>query len=144
MTLPEGFPADPGEQYEEAVTEERFPAVVPVRVMFDETIRVPPEFASCMTWTVPLIGAQPAQILQRRYGRYKTKFWCSFPGAGTLYINTKYEPVSLPSPQGFQVTATAAGFVAIPEYEAMQPMYVIASVAGVQLSVMDESYGQVQ
>lgn len=145
MTMPEGFPADPGEIYEEQVTEEWNPAVVPVRVMHDETIRVPPEFASCMTWTITQIGVgAPVQILQRRLHRYKTKFWAFFPGAGTLFLNTKFEPVSNPSPQGFSVTATAAGFVAIPEYEAMQPLYAIATVAGVQLSVMDESYGQVQ
>src|SRR5215469_14895136 len=121
--MTEGIP-DPGEMYEEAVTAEWEPAVVSVRVVHDETIRVPPEFASCVTWTIPQAGiGQPVQVLQRRYHRYKTKFWCNFPGAGTLYLNTKFEPVSLPSPNGFQVTATAAGFVAIPEYESMQPMY---------------------
>ena len=145
MTLPDQFPQDPGEQYEEAVTEEWEPAVVPVRVMHDETIRIPPEFASCMTWAVPQVGVgQPAQILQRRYHRYKAKFLCIFPGAGTLYLNTKFEPVSNPSPQGFAVTATAAGIVPIPEYEAMQGMWVIASIPGIALSVLDESYGQVQ
>lgn len=136
---------DPGEIYEEAVTEEWEPAVVPVRVMHDETIRVPPEFASCMTWTIPQVGAgTPVQILQRRYHRYKTKFLAVFPGAGTLFINTKFEPVSNPSPQGFSITAAAAGMVPVPEYEAMQGMWAIGSIAGIQLSVMDESYGQVQ
>jgi hypothetical protein len=146
MSLPGQFPQDPGEQYEEAVTEEWEPAVVPVRVMHDETIRVPPEFASCMTWTIPQMGVgQPAQILQRMYHRYKTKFLAVFPGAGTLYLNTKFDPLSNPaSPQGFSVTASAAGIVPVPEYESMQGMWAIGSIAGITLSVMDESYGQVQ
>jgi hypothetical protein len=145
VTLPSQWPEDPGEEYEQAVTEEWQPAVVPVRVMHDETIRVPPEFASCMTWPIQQIGVgQPTQILQRRYTRYKTKFLALFPGAGTLFLNTKFEPVSNPSPQGFTVTAAAAGLVPIPEYEAMQGMWAIATIPGVLLSVMDESYGQVQ
>jgi hypothetical protein len=145
MTLPEGFPADPGEVYEEQVAEEWQPAVVPVRVMHDETIRVPPEFASCMTWAITQVGqGAPVQILQRRLHRYKVKFLANFPGAGTLFLNTKFEPVSNPSPQGFAVTVAAAGIMPVPEYEGMQPMYAIATIAGVTLSVMDESYGQVQ
>jgi hypothetical protein len=145
MSLPSDFPPEPGEIYEEQVTQEWEPAVVPVRVMHDETIRVPPEFASCMTWTLPVIGAgSPVQILQRRMQRYKAKFLLNFPGAGTVYINTKFEPVSNPSPQGFNVTLAAAGNMVIPEYESMQPVYAIASITGITLAVLDESYGQVQ
>lgn len=145
MSLPADFPQDAGEQYEQEVTAEWEPAVVPVRVMHNDTIRVPPEFASCMTWPVTQIGVgQPVQILQRRYHRYKAKFLAFFPAAGILYMNTKFEPVSNPSPVGFQVQASAAGLVPIPEYESMQPMWVIGSIAGILLSVVDESYGQVQ
>jgi hypothetical protein len=146
MTLPGQWPPDPGEQYEEMMTEQLEPAVVNVRVMHDETIRVPPEFASCVTFPVPVVGAgSPVQILQRRYHRYKAKFLVNFPAAGTLYINTKFEQLTLPSPQGIQVVSAGAlnNFI-FPEYESMQPMWVIGSIAGITIGVMDESYGQVQ
>lgn len=120
--------------------------VTPVHVLYDESERLSPEFCSCMTWSIPVFGATgviPVQLLQRRYKRYKAKFVVNFTAAGFIVVNTKMEPLTLTSPQGFNVVATAAGNTPLPEYDAMQPMWAVASVAGVTISVWDESYGEV-
>jgi hypothetical protein len=145
MSVSDYLAPEPGEEYEEQMTAQLAPAIVPVHVMLDESETVPPEFASCMTWTIPQTGVgTPVQILQRRYHRMKAKFLANFPGAGTLIINTKYDPLTLPSPQGFMLSVLAAGSAPLPEYDSMQPVWAIATISGITLSVLDESYGQVQ
>jgi hypothetical protein len=143
MTIPYEITEEGGEEYEGNVAEELSPVVVPVRVVFNENERLPPEFAGMMTWAIPQAPLY-ATVLQRAYKRYKAKFIANFPGAGTLYLNTKIDPLTNPSPQGFSVTVTAAGLVPLPEYEAMQPLYAAGSIAGITLAVMDERYGAVQ
>lgn len=144
-TVPEGWAEEAEGEGWAGTNEYDRTVVVPVKVMFDENQRVSPEFASCNTWSVPAIGAgTPIQVLQRQYHRYKAKFMVTFPGAGTLYFNTKYEPLSNPSPSGFSVTVAAAITMPLQEYDAMQPVWFIASIPGIQLSVMDELYGRVQ
>ena len=134
-----------GEEYAEDVAEFD-PAIVPVRVMATENEQLAPSYATCMTWTLPVIGQNvPVMILQKRYKRYKAKFLLNFPAAGSAYINTKFEPLTLATPQGFTVTVSGIFLnMALPEYDAMTPMYAIASIAGVTISVIDEAYGLVQ
>lgn len=129
---------------EEETEDEGGFGVVPVRVVFTENEQLAPSYCSCMTWPVGQVNVSiPTQILPRKEKRYKAKFIVNFPGAGNVILNTKLDPLTLPSPQGFTFTVTAAGNFALPEYDAMQPMYIIASIAGVTISVWDESYGNV-
>lgn len=228
--IPEGWAEEGEGEGWEGTNEYAEAAVVPVRVTFNENERVSPEFAACVTWTVPVIGANlPIQVLQRQYHRYKSKFMATFPAPGTLYYNTKYEPLTNPSPTGFAVTiagtaasaavitpgvpatgvnvqnpnpyavqvvinaagaaitnvsvngvtmgvaagtyyvpafgaisvaytlgpptwlwtnpapvAATGGTIPLLEYDAEPAMWFIASIAGIQLSVIDELYGRVQ
>jgi hypothetical protein len=148
MTIPAQWSEDEGNEAEYSTStpgQENFP-VVPVKVMFTENENVAPEFCSCMTWTVQQIGTasgQQLQVIPRRYRRYKAKFLVTFPGAATLYVNTQPGPLTNPTPQGFQYTVQTAGTVPLPEYDSMQPLYMIGSVAGITVSIWDESYGEV-
>lgn len=143
-TLPEEWGADEGPPFEPNVAEAEYPAVVPVRVVFSETENLPPGFASCMTWPIPVINVgTPLAILQRRQHRFKAQLMLSMPGAGTVTLNTKQEPLSVQ--QGFAFVATAAvSNQVLPPYESQQPLYVIASIAGCTIAVIDQSFGQVQ
>lgn len=143
-TLPEGWlEEDDGEEYEEAMTEQLQPLVVPVRVVESESKRVPPEFAGMMTWPVPQAPSYVG-IVQRSYERYKAKFIVNFPGAGTLYMNTKIDPLTNPTPQGFSLTVAAGGNASLPDYDCQQALYVCGSIAGITIAVMDERFGKVQ
>lgn len=152
-TLPEEWSEESGSEhgaeFEPNVAESEYPAVVPVRVVFSETENLPPEFASFMTWPVGQVNVSaPTQIIQRRYKRFKAQLMISIPAAGTVTINSKFEPLSKDaSPQGWSYTFTAAnnnpGFL-LPPYESQQPLWAIASIAGVTIAVLDQSYGQVQ
>jgi len=139
VTLPYEFEADEPEGYEPNLAEAGSPAVVPVKVMFDENINVAPAFGSCQTWQIT--NAQPVQIIQRQYRRNKAKIWVpgAFGGA-TVFFNTKVEPLMGANPQGVQM---AAFFVL--EYEAQPALYAVASAAGpIAVCVLDMLYGQVQ
>lgn len=148
MTIEQGWTEDESGEadYEQEGNEElgqNF-VPVPVRIVFDENMRLAPTFCSHMTWPVPVVGSDtPIQILPRRETRYKAKFSVVFTAAGTLYTNNRPDPLGNPTPQGAQFTQAAAGTFTIPDYDAMQPMYVIASVAGVTITVWDESFGAV-
>ena len=120
--------------------------VVPVHVVHSESERVAPEFCSTMTWTVPQYGPAgviPVQLLTRRYKRYKAKFIVNFPAAGSLVVSTKIDNLASANPQGFTLALAAAGLYPLPEYDAMQPLYAVGSIAGIIVSVLDESYGEV-
>jgi hypothetical protein len=147
-TLPEEWEGlDTDVDFEPNAAESEYPAVVPVKVVFDETQRLPPGFTSFMTWPIGQVGVSPpTQALQRREHRFKAKFFLNFPAAGTITINSKMEPLTKDAnPQGFAVTVTAAANnLAIPDYDGTQPLFFIASIAGCTVAVMDESFGQVQ
>ena len=146
MTLPYEFGADQDVDFEPNIAESDYPAVVPVKIVMSETENVPPQFASCMTWPIGQVGvASPTQILQRRLHRFKTQFLLNMPGAGVVTFNTKQEPLMNPNPQGFSFTAAAiVANQALPPFESAQPLYVIASIAGCTVAVLDQSYGQTQ
>ena len=225
-TLPEDW-AEEGESsfFEPNVAESQYPAVVPVKVVFSEVENLPPGFATFMTWAIGVVGTSlPTPILQRRLHRYKAKFSINTPGACTVWLNSKQEPLTLASPQGMAFTfpagatggiisppipatgvaqanffnqpvsvnisggtvtviainGAATGFTSgiftvpaggsitltysaaptwvwtgtspasnavnfpLPDYDGQPPLYAIASIAGVTIAVMDESFGQVQ
>jgi len=124
-------------------SDQNFP-VVPVKVVFDENEQIPPEFAAWSTWPIQVAGnGQATQLCPRRYHRYKAKMTVTIPtGGATVTIANKPDPLSTSNPQGWQLTYTA-GIFTLPEYDAQQPVYAVASVAGVIISVLDESYGTV-
>lgn len=119
-----------------------FGTPVPVRVMFDENERIPPEFAAWLTVPIGTVG-NPTRVVGRINTRYKCKMSVLIPtGGATLYIANNFAPLSLPNPIGYSLTY-AAGQFNLPEYDGMQPVYMVASAAGVVVSVLDESYGAV-
>lgn len=106
---------DAGPEFEPNAAESEYPAVVPVRVLFDENMPLPPTFASFMTWPIGQVGVSPAtQILQRREHRFKAKFLITMPTGGTVTFNSRQEPLTKDAnPQGFQLTLpTVSGVVA--------------------------------
>jgi len=148
MTIQQGWTEDESGQndYETEGNEEigaNFP-VVPVRIVFDENQRLAPSFCSHMTWQIAQTGqGVPTQILPRQERRFKAKFLVNFTAAGTLYLNNRQGPLGNPTPQGSELVAAVVGNFTLPDYDAMQPMYAIASVAGVTVSVWDEAFGAV-
>lgn len=133
---------------EEANVDQQVNAVA-VRVVATDSERVAPQFANFITWAIAEMGAsqgsQPTytQILQKRQGRYKAKFYVVLGNATAIYLNT--DPSKLigsGQPNGFLV---ATGGNPIPDYDAERPLYAVAvGGANATISVMDESYGQQQ
>jgi hypothetical protein len=106
MTIPANW-AEEGEssEFEANTAESEFPVAVPVRVTFDETKRLPPGFATFMTWPIGQVGVSlPTQILQRRMQRFKAKFVVSAPSPCIITVNSKQEPLTLQNPVGMNVS----------------------------------------
>jgi hypothetical protein len=146
MTVPFDFEESASEQDQTAeYASEMEP--IPVRVKFDENQKVSPQFTSWMTYPIAQSGVnQATQICTHRYHRYKAKFIVNFPGAGTLYIARIPDYLNTGAiGNAFAITVAAAttGNL-LPDYDGEQAVYAIASIAGVSISVMDESYGTVQ
>lgn len=127
---------------------------IPVRVKETESQNVAPDSVALGTWAVPLIpqaggtGAlQPQQICPHRYKRYKAKFLVQATGAGILYIakdpNTLMSS-ALANAFQVQVPVTTQSIPIIPDYDGQQPLYVMASVVGMTIAVMDEGFKTVQ
>jgi hypothetical protein len=146
VTLPYDF-EDSSEEQDQTAEYGSKMSPVPVRIMFDENQQVSPQFCSWMTFPIGQTGVSPAtQICTHRYHRYKAKFIVNFPGAGTLYIARVPDYLNTGATgNAFALTVAAAitGNL-LPDYDGEQPVYAIASIAGVSISVMDESYGTVQ
>lgn len=99
-----------------------------------------PEFGSCMTWQIPLQGTQLSiPILQRRVRRHKAYVEVNFTVAGTVIFNSNQDHCN--TGQGYNVTVPVTGLYRLPDWESQQPLYVIATVAGLTASVIDQSYG---
>lgn len=127
----------------------------PVRVEFEQTQRVAPETASWSFFQVSIALAvggtgsfQPTQICPHRYHRYKAKFLWTIPANTTVYLDRVPDRLmSGALGTTFQVTTGATGLVSasvLPDYDGQQPLYAVATNAGVTVSVMDESYKAVQ
>jgi len=148
MTIPGHWTNEETDNWEDneegqAQIEKNFP-VVPVKVIFDENQQLAASFCACMTWTVPVVNINtPLLIIPRKESRFKTQFIVNFPAAGILYLNTKSDPLTNPTPQGFNLIETVAGNYSLPPYEAMQPMYAIATIPGITISMWDQSFGTV-
>lgn len=128
---------------------------IPVRVTHTESQRVAPEATAFMTFPIPQIpqasgagATQAQQICPHRYHRYKAKFLFSGGAAGTIYVAK--DPNTLMSGAlgaAFAIVVAAALTQAtqlMPEYDGQQPLYMMATVPGFVVSVMDEGYKAVQ
>lgn len=112
--------------------------VEPIPVV-NVTQRQTPEKASCMTWAIPQTGqGTPVQVLQRRERRFKAKAIITFPGAGTVTINSRQDGVA--NNQGYTITVPNAGIFSLPDWETEQPLWAIASISGCTFAVIDESF----
>lgn len=121
----------------------------PVKVEFEETQQVAPEFGALATWPVTQAGSsQPTQLCPHRYHRYKCKFAVTIPANTVLYLATKPDPLNSLTPgatanSGFLFSLVAGQ--SIPDWEGQQPLYAVFTGTGpVSVAVMDMSYGKVQ
>ena len=116
---------------------------VDVRVVADITETQPeaPEFGACLTFNIPQIGSLPEQILQRRIRRKKAYVEVNFSVAGNVYFANNQQVLTNPTVGGYLVSVPVAGLYRLPDWESQQPLYVIASVAGLTASVIDQAYG---
>jgi len=130
-----------GEDYEEDEPQEYEGGThleQPVRVV-SVTENYAPEYASCMTWPIPVQGiGQPLLIAPRRIRRSECKVQLNFTVAGTVILNSNLQGVM--NGQGLQIVMPVAGLYTAPDWESQQPLYAIASIAGISAIVLDESY----
>ena len=111
---------------------------IPIYNAVEETA---PEYGSCMSYTLTQFGVgQPVQLLTRRIRREKAYVEVNFNIPGTVTFNNNLAPLSIP--QGYVITVPVAGLYRLPDWETQQPLYCIASVAGLTASVIDMSYGE--
>jgi FtsH-binding integral membrane protein len=121
-----------------------------VKVVDTQSENVAAEFAALTTYQIVQAGTGlPTQIFPHRYHRYKGYIVITAVAAnGVLYLANKPDTISGPTPPPtvFQipVTTTMALPFVLPVYEAQQPIYAAASVAGVAVGIIDETYGTVQ
>jgi hypothetical protein len=129
---PEGFIEDEPQDYTGEL--HTWPAEAPSSGQH----RAPPEFGSCMTWVIPQVGqGQPVQILQRQPQRFKAKWIVAGPAGNVgVVLNSKLDPLQGASPQGITITVQGSQ----PDWESQQPLYAIATTAGVTISIWDETY----
>ena len=131
----EGYTEDEPQVYEGNVYQGQPIPVVSVDV------RWAPEFGGVMTWALPVQGVgQPLLILNRRIRRSKGKIQINFPAAGTVILSSNLAQIA--NNQGYIVTVPVAGLYTFHDWENQQPLYAIASIAGVTALVLDESYAE--
>lgn len=149
MTIEQGWENAEWEQDQEA-GEWGHEQAVPVKVEFEQTQQVAPESTAWMYWPVAIVGQsdRATQLVPHRYHRYKAKMLWTVPAGVTVYIDQDNSRLTSNSfGTTFQFTAPAAGFTSqqvLPDYDGQQPVYAMASGAGVSVAVMDESYKEVQ
>jgi hypothetical protein len=116
-----------------------------VKVVDTQSQSVAPEFAALATVQPVAAGQVPTQLIPHRYHRYKTKFTWTIPTGFTVWIATKPDSISSPTPPP-TVYQLAPGQNQ-PDYDGQQPLYAVYTGNGTglpQVSIMDESYGTVQ
>jgi hypothetical protein len=102
--------------------------------------REAPQFGACMTWPIPVAGTNLSiQILTRRVRRFKAKLDINFTVAGSIILNSNQDHCN--QLQGYVITVPVTGLYTFRDWESAQPLYIIATVAGLTVSVLDESYG---
>jgi hypothetical protein len=131
----EGYVEDAPQTYEGAAYLEQPIPVVSL------TENYAPEFGGCMTWPLPVQGTNPPiQILSRRTRRHKGKIEINFTVPGTVILNSRLDALS--NGQGYVVAVPVAGLYSFHDWESQQPLYAVASVAGITAMVLDESYAE--
>ena len=134
--MSEGYIEDAPQIYEGAA----WPSDKPIPVTV-ETENAAPEFGACMTWVIPQSGVGvPIQILTRRVRRQQAKVEVNFIVAGIVTFNSNLDHLS--AGQGYVVNVPVAGLYRFPDWESQQPLYCIASVSGLSVAVIDESYAE--
>jgi hypothetical protein len=105
------------------------------------TVETAPEYGSTMTYAIPQFGVGlPIQVLTRRIRRHKAYVEVNFVIAGSVIFNSKLDSLSIPA--GYTVNVPVAGLYRLPDWETQQPLYCVATVAGLSVSVIDMSYGE--
>lgn len=135
-----------GEPFSVSANQELGILPVDVRVVDDmtRTESESPEFGSCQTYTIPQTGtALPVQILQRRLRREKAYIEVNFSVSGSVWFASTSNPLTNPNPSGYLVNVPVAGLYRLGDWENQQPLYCIASVAGLSVSVIDQAFGSV-
>ena len=129
---------------------------IPVIIHGSMSERVAPEAVSLLTLQIPVAinvagtgTGQPAQLCPHAYHRYKAKFTWTVPANCTIYVAKTREALmsgSLANAFSIVVGATAVtqSTLLMPEYDGQPALYAVASIAGAQVSVMDETYKTVQ
>lgn len=108
---------------------------------FKSVEEVAPDYGSTMTYAIPQFGVgTPLQVLTRRLRRHKAYVEVNFNVAGSVIFNSKIDQLSAQS--GYTVAVPVAGLYRLPDWEAQQPLYCIATVAGLTISVIDMSYAE--
>jgi hypothetical protein len=131
----EGYVEDAPQAYDGAAYLEQ-----PIPVVTEVDTRAP-EYGACMTWSIPQSGVGlPIQILTRRLRRYIAKIEINFTVAGIVTFNSNLDHLS--AGQGYIVNVPVAGLYRFPDWESQQPLYCVASVAGLTVAVLDESYAE--
>jgi hypothetical protein len=117
---------------------------VPVHIV-GEPKRDSPEYCAFSTVTIQQAGTITAppyctQLLQRRYQRYKAKFFNIVfnTGATAVIFNSKPDALTGANPQGAQITVATN---TLPDYDAEQPLYAVGIGGTVTISYFDESFG---
>lgn len=145
-----------GQQQDESPDQWANMRPIPVEIKRTESERISPEAVALFSITVPLLpalagtgGVQPAILCPHNYHRYKAKFIWTVPANTIIYIATNRDTLtSMALGFTYQIivgaTAIANSSQLMPEYDCQKPLYVMANNAGVQVSIMDESYKVVQ
>jgi hypothetical protein len=108
---------------------------------YTATEEIAPDYGSTMTYAIPQFGVgTPLQVLTRRLRRHKAYVEVNFTLAGSVIFNSKIDQLS--SQSGYTVAVPVAGLYRLPDWESQQPLYVIATVAGLSVSVIDFSYSE--
>jgi len=112
-------------------------------VIKDLTKTESPQYGSCMTWQIPVVGSGvPVQILQRRRTRTTGAISIiALGGATSIIFNSKLDPLQGNTPQGatFQAVGTR-----VLEWENQQPLHAIGQggAGPVTITVIDEAYAE--
>lgn len=170
MTLDRGWIDEPFTEQNESPNLGEMPEhPVHVKVTNTQTQRVAAEFSAWQRFIIPTVGGSPVQLCPHRYHRLKAIFTIDVIQNGVLFLGNQPDVLAGTTNNGtlgsstllsqpanvwsFSIlthasapysTGTVSG--AIPDYEAMQPLYAIWSgtYGALAINVLDMTYGTVQ
>jgi hypothetical protein len=145
MTINQGYgTSEPSEYYdvrEEIEVHESSPWPSQPLPVISATQEEAPQYGSTMTYTIPQSGVgTPLQILTRRLRRSKAYVEVNFIVPGTVVFSSKIDALS--GLNGYTVAVPIAGLYRLPDWETQQPLYCIATVANLTVSVIDMSFAE--